>query len=65
MPRMTQFILKNQPMAQLIENNNIQLMEMRNDNVILFDNFVIGNEAPSRARRKVKKLKKTQTKRED
>ena len=41
MPRMTQFILKNQPMAQLIENNNIQLMEMRNDNVILFDNLSI------------------------
>ena len=41
MPRMKRFILNNQPMAQLIENNNIQLIEMKNDNVILFNNLSI------------------------
>ena len=35
------FILNNQPMAQLIENHNIQLIEMKNDNIILFNNLSI------------------------
>ena len=41
MPRMKHFILKNQPMAQLTENNNIQLMDMENNNIISFNNLSI------------------------
>ena len=41
MPRMKQFILKNQPMAQLIGNNNIKLVEINNNNNISFDNLSI------------------------
>ena len=49
MPRMKQFILSNQPMAQLIENNNIQLIDIQNDEAILFDNLsVISFEVPHR-----------------
>ena len=49
MPRMKQFILGNQPMAQLIENNNIQLIDTQNDEAIIFDNLsVIPFEVPHR-----------------
>ena len=41
MPRMKHFILKNQPMTQLIENNNIQLINMKNNNIISFNNLSI------------------------
>jgi len=41
MPRMKRFISNNQPMVQLIENHNIQLIEMKNDNIILFNNLSI------------------------
>ncbi len=49
MPRMKKFILNNQPMAQLIENNNIQIMDAKNNKAILFDNLsVIPFEVPHR-----------------
>ena len=49
MPRMKNFILNNQPMAQLIENDNIKLMDIQNDKAILFDNLsVIPFEVPHR-----------------
>ena len=49
MPRMKQFILDNQPMGQLIDNNNIKLIDMQNDEAILFDNLsVIPFEVPHR-----------------
>ena len=49
MPRMKQFILNNQPMTQLIENNNIQLIDIKNNQSILFDNLsVIPFEVPHR-----------------
>ena len=49
MPRMKKFILNNQPMTQLIENNNIQIMDAKNNKAILFDNLsVIPFEVPHR-----------------
>ena len=49
MPRMKQFILNNQPMAQLIENNNIYLIDIQNNEINLFDNLsVIPFEVPHR-----------------
>ena len=49
MPRMKNFILNNQPMAQLIENDNIKLMDIQNNKAILFDNLsVIPFEVPHR-----------------
>ena len=41
MPRMKQFILNNEPMAQLIKNNNIQLIALENDCDILLNNLSI------------------------
>ena len=49
MPRMKQFILDNQPMKQLIDNNNIKLIDMQNDEATLFDNLsIIPFEVPHR-----------------
>jgi pyrroloquinoline quinone biosynthesis protein B len=49
MPRMRNFILNNQPMTQLIKNNNIELIELQNNQNILFDNLsVIPFEVPHR-----------------
>ena len=36
MPRMKNFILNNQPMLQLVENNNIELIQINNNQNILF-----------------------------
>ncbi len=41
MPRMKQFIFNNEPMAQLIKNNNIQLIALENDCDILLNNLSI------------------------
>jgi len=41
MPRMKQFILKNQPMANLIDNQNIQLREIKKNNLISIHNLSI------------------------
>ena len=49
MPRMKDFILNNQPMIQLVKNNNIELIELQNNQNILFDNLsVIPFEVPHR-----------------
>ena len=49
MPRMKNFILQNQPMAQLIENNNIQLIDIQNNNLISIGNLsIIPFEVPHR-----------------
>lgn len=41
MPRMKQFILNNQPMAQLIQNHNIQLRNIKNNINIMINNLSI------------------------
>ena len=41
MPRMKRFILNNQPMAQLIENKNIQLKNIKNNNAISINDLSI------------------------
>ena len=41
MPRMKKFILNNQPMAQLIENQNIQLRDIKHNNNISINNLLI------------------------
>jgi len=49
MPRMRNFILNNQPMIQLVKNNNIELIELQNNQNVLFDNLsVIPFEVPHR-----------------
>ena len=49
MPRMKNFILNNQPMIQLIENNNIRLIELQNNQNILFNNLSVAPfEVPHR-----------------
>ena len=49
MHRMRNFILNNQPMIQLVKNNNIELIELQNNQNILFDNLsVIPFEVPHR-----------------
>ena len=49
MPRMKKFILNNQPMAQLIENNNIQIMDIESNQEISFDHLsVFPFEVPHR-----------------
>ena len=41
MPRMRKFIANNQPMNQLVENKNINLVEICKQNDILFENFKV------------------------
>tara|TARA_A100001011_G_C14136277_1_gene767747 strand:- start:10 stop:852 length:843 start_codon:yes stop_codon:yes gene_type:complete len=41
MPRMRNFIANNQPMNQLVENKNINLVEICEQNDILFENFKV------------------------
>tara|TARA_Y100001970_G_scaffold48790_1_gene61939 strand:+ start:13388 stop:14230 length:843 start_codon:yes stop_codon:yes gene_type:complete len=49
MPRMNNFILNNQPMLQLVKNNNIELIKIDNHQNILFDNLsIVPFEVPHR-----------------
>tara|TARA_B100000945_G_scaffold118241_1_gene94001 strand:- start:3211 stop:4053 length:843 start_codon:yes stop_codon:yes gene_type:complete len=49
MPRMKNFILNNQPMLQLVENNNIELIQINHNQNILFNNLsIVPFEVPHR-----------------
>ena len=41
MPRMKNFIINNEPMNQLIDNNNIKLIDMIDNKTIIFDNLSV------------------------